>query len=426
MSVKNVQYLLGTTFSSTVSLPTGNHPMLVFMELYFSESRIAVLRPPEAEVIIDEHSAKISVPPDVMEDALTEDELEFTYAIFAKPWEGDRQELQSGSFSIRGQLDLRDDFPVLPEKASLFPGVIMHYSVVPQTVEAAAVLAATNLDETEQTVAAGITDPDVPCVLSVTGSAAGMSEDVSINGLNAQGEAITDTIAMSGTDTVEGTKAFMTVTSIIMPAETHAHAAQVETATIVGTISTSGNATVTVTANGMTGSPKAKSVAVLENEDADTVAEKIRTALAADADVTAMFNVSGEGADVVLTRNQVVANDGTLNIAYTNGTCAGLTPDASSSDTTAGVAYDKVSIGVTKKIGIPHIVDNAACLLVKLFDGSTDEGTLAVDADEVEKNIFSINGTPNSAKILDLYYIKLPEEDQPPAEEEGGGGGVPS
>lgn len=69
-------------------------------------------------------------------------------------------------------------------------------------------------------------------------------------------------------------------------------------------------------------------------------------------------------------------------------------------------AGDTVSVGIAKKFGLPHIVDNAALLLVKLFDGSADSGTLAVDGDEVEKNLFALNGTPDGSKVLDLYYLK--------------------
>lgn len=124
---------------------------------------------------------------------------------------------------------------------------------------------------------------------------------------------------------------------------------QVETAVIVGTITLAGDMTVTVTAAGMTGSPKAISVAVALNDDASAVAGKVRTALAADTDVAAMFGVSGAGANVVLTRLQSAANDATLNIAYDNDTCTGLTPDATSNNTTAGVKgdYKGVMVGNT-------------------------------------------------------------------------------
>jgi phage tail sheath protein FI len=115
--------------------------------------------------------------------------------------------------------------------------------------------------------------------------------------------------------------------------------AQVETATVVGTITLAGDAEVIVTAAGMTGSPKTFQVPVLLGDTASVVAGKIRTALAADAALTALYAVSGAGANVVLTRlAPFAANDATLNIDIDNGTCTGLTPDASSTDTTAGVA----------------------------------------------------------------------------------------
>lgn len=114
--------------------------------------------------------------------------------------------------------------------------------------------------------------------------------------------------------------------------------AQVETATVAGTVTGSGNATVVVTAAGMTGSPKTISVAVLNGDTAAVVAGKIRAALAADTAVTAMFQVSGATTAVVLTRTALAANDGTLNISVDNGTCTGLTTAATSANTTAGAA----------------------------------------------------------------------------------------
>ena len=96
---------------------------------------------------------------------------------------------------------------------------------------------------------------------------------------------------------------------------------QVETAEVVGTITTAGNSTFTVTAAGMTGSPKAISVAV-----------------AADSAVTGKFSVGGYGTKVELTALNAAANDSTLNIAIANGTCAGLTAAPTSANTTAGVA----------------------------------------------------------------------------------------
>jgi hypothetical protein len=126
--------------------------------------------------------------------------------------------------------------------------------------------------------------------------------------------------------------------------------AQVETATAAGTISGSGNASVVVTAAGMTGSPKTISVAVLASDTAATWAGKVRTALAADADVSALFTSGGSTTAISLTRKATStytvngtsvpvypANDATLNISLDNGTCTGITTAATSANTTAGV-----------------------------------------------------------------------------------------
>lgn len=128
---------------------------------------------------------------------------------------------------------------------------------------------------------------------------------------------------------------------------------QVETATVAGTVTGSGDATVIVTASGMSGTPLSTSVAVLENDTADTVAQKIRTALALVANITAKFAVGGSGPYVVLTRLIAAANDATLNISVANDSCTGLTDDTTSDATTAGVA--NASIAAVRSIGGPGL-----------------------------------------------------------------------
>jgi hypothetical protein len=114
---------------------------------------------------------------------------------------------------------------------------------------------------------------------------------------------------------------------------------QVETAAIVGTITGDGDVTVTVTAEGLAGSPVTLNVAVLNGDTATTVATKIRAALNANASVTEFFVVSGSGADVVLTALEEAENDATMNLAYNNGTCTGLTGDTTSTNTIPGAEY---------------------------------------------------------------------------------------
>ena len=111
---------------------------------------------------------------------------------------------------------------------------------------------------------------------------------------------------------------------------------QVEENTVVGVITGAGNASVVVTANGMTGTPKTLSVAVLLGDDESAVAEKIRQALSADADVSGFFTVSGSGADVTLTAKTANYNDTTMNLSIDNGTCTGLTAKPASTTLTEG------------------------------------------------------------------------------------------
>jgi len=133
---------------------------------------------------------------------------------------------------------------------------------------------------------------------------------------------------------------------------------QVETFTVAGTVQKGGKGTVRVTVTAANRPELADGLAVLvpvENGDtASVVAGKVRAALIADRDIgapqTGFFDVGGSGADVVLTDRQKLPNDATMNLAYTNGTCTGLTADATSTATTAGVD------GVTSQVVTATIV----------------------------------------------------------------------
>jgi phage tail sheath gpL-like len=148
------------------------------------------------------------------------------------------------------------------------------------------------------------------------------------------------TPAASSANTTAGVAPVLQVETATVVGTIDAGTLQVETATIVGTIDPAGagDAEVIVTAAGMSNSPKTVNVAVANNDNADTVAGKIRTALGLDADISAFFTVSGATDKVILTALATAANDATMNIAVDNGTCSGLTPDATSDNTTAGAA----------------------------------------------------------------------------------------
>lgn len=95
--------------------------------------------------------------------------------------------------------------------------VVVQVWTAPDAPGADDVLVATLLTNAVQTVSTGITNPDFPRILSVTGGDGNVTGNVVITGTNIRGETITDTIALNGTDTVAGTKAFKAVTSVQLP-----------------------------------------------------------------------------------------------------------------------------------------------------------------------------------------------------------------
>jgi len=186
---------------------------------------------------------------------------------------------------------------------------------------------------------------------------------------------------------------------VLAPIATYAPGgtAQVETATVIGTITGDGNASVVVTAAGMTGSPITVPVAVLNGDTASVVGGKIRTALGLNANIVAYFTISGSGANIILTRRAAAANDGTLNVSIDNDTCTGLTTAATSANTTAGVAPVTIALAsvnnlaattngavahlhVTSKSGtsptinwkVQHSADNSLWVDLMTFTQATD------------------------------------------------------
>ena len=258
-----------------------------------------------------------------------------------------------------------------------------------------------HLTDAAQSVTSGLVNPDYARALAVVGSVAGMTGNVTITGTNLAGETITETLALNGITPKAGTKAFKTVTKVDLPIQTNAGTKQVETATIVGTITQAGTATVTVTSAHYAAN-KEMHVAVDLSDDAAAVAGKIRSYIAPL--VADHFTVSGSGADVVLTTKVADANDPTLNIAYTNGTCAGLTPDASSTDTTAGVADDRVSVGTTDALGLPYKLAHNTVQAAYLNNTKDAGPIVTVSATALESNTVDLNSALNG-KAVDVYLF---------------------
>lgn len=111
---------------------------------------------------------------------------------------------------------------------------------------------------------------------------------------------------------------------------------QVETGTVIGACTGSGNLAVIVTAVGMTGTPITNNVPVLNTDTAAVMGGKIRDFLNTIVNITNFFVISGTGADVILTAKVAAANDATMNINIATGTATGITAAPTSANTRAG------------------------------------------------------------------------------------------
>jgi hypothetical protein len=271
--------------------------------------------------------------------------------------------------------------------------------------DGAGVLPLTSLTAVSQALSAGITNPAVPRALSIVGNVSGITGNVVITGLNYRHEAITETLALNGTGTVHGSKAFLRITSITLPARTHTPAEQVETVAVTHAADAGGTLVVRVTAAGVTGSPVDVNVAVLLGDTADAVAGKIRAALTGNTAIAAVYEVGGTAANVVLTALEPAANDSTLAIALQSADSTGVTFGAST-NTTAGVPEDQVSVGWNDKLGIPYRLKFNTVLLAYL--GGVKESnapTVTVDDTEIDKNTLDLNSALDGSDV-DYYLIR--------------------
>lgn len=94
--------------------------------------------------------------------------------------------------------------------------VVVQNWTAPDAPSTNGILASTLLTTAVQTITTGITNPDFPRILEIDSDGAATG-NVVITGTNIRGEAITDTIALNGTNAVAGVKAFKTITSIQLP-----------------------------------------------------------------------------------------------------------------------------------------------------------------------------------------------------------------
>jgi hypothetical protein len=114
---------------------------------------------------------------------------------------------------------------------------------------------------------------------------------------------------------------------------------QVEVMTVSTPSSAGANITVTATATGLTGSPLALSVAVLNGDTVTQVAAKIKAAMDANANITAFSEVAANGDKIYWIKKSAAANDVTMNLAITAAGGTGVTSPANSTNAVAGNTF---------------------------------------------------------------------------------------
>jgi len=272
--------------------------------------------------------------------------------------------------------------------------------------DADAVMALTNLGAAAADVSTGLTAPPVPRNLVITGNVSGVVGNVVITGTNWLAEEITETIVANGTAVVAGAKAFRTVTEVSLPAQTHTPAAQTETKEVTAAVSSAGDVTLALTATALgDASPKDVVVTLTTGDDSVTkVAAKMVLALNADEDVSAHFTASNEAGVITLTAKVPLANDATLALAYTDTDTTGVTMGASTNGT-AGVPYDKISVGFGDKIGLPYkLAHNTVWAAYLNNTKEANPPTVAVSATAIESNTVDLDSALNGTAV-DIYLI---------------------
>ena len=69
------------------------------------------------------------------------------------------------------------------------------------------------------------------------------------------------------------------------------------------------------------------------------------------------------------------------------------------------VGSETIDVGWGNKFALPYKLVFAPQVIVKLFNGAADAGTVTANATDLAKNVYDPNGTPDGAKALDFYIL---------------------
>lgn len=283
---------------------------------------------------------------------------------------------------------------------------LAHYECVP-AADADDAIGVFPLTDEVQEIKVGLNQPDIGRNIKIKGSAAGITGNVVITGVDMAGDVIEETIAVAGTatDSAPGEYAFAGLTKIKLPVAYNAAVKQ--------------EATVEVTAVTTAGSPVLAFISrdtgasfdvVCELEAADVTtptaaAEKIAAVLNATEKFAEVWEASNAAAVIKLKAKAPAAQDATVALTVGDADDTGLTVGSMTVAAVSGVAPDAIKVGIGKRIGIPYRLDYKEQVLVKMTGGTADGGTVVADPDDLCKNVLPSNKTINGTNKVDLYII---------------------
>ena len=283
---------------------------------------------------------------------------------------------------------------------------VAHYQIAAADAVAAGtatVLAATPLTGAVQTFDANdvVAQPAAPRCLSITCDTAGCGGNVVITGLDSDGTAMSDTIALNGAATVAGDEAFASVTGITFPVARY----QSGGIKVTAGASATADMTITVTAAALTGSSEVLTVGVTQGDSAEDVAAAIAAAANLNADITGDFTFTSDGADVIMTAKAFAAQDATYDIAFSgagaNGT--GVTLGAYAG-IVSGNPAGNVSIGTTDRMGLPHCLPHDTVLRILSNETLDTVAASEFHPTTLGSNWFDPTAALNASQI-DIYYL---------------------
>lgn len=283
---------------------------------------------------------------------------------------------------------------------------VAHYQVAAAdavAAGAATVLAAAPLTGVVQIFDAGdvLAQPAAPRCLSITCDTAGCGGNVTITGLDSDGVAMGDTIALNGAATVSGDEAFASISGITFPVARY-QSGGIE---VKAGASATADMTITVTAGVLDGDAEVLTVGVLNGDSAEDVAGKIVTVANTNVDISGDFTFSADGADVIMTAKAFAAQDITYNIAFSgdgaNGT--GVTLGAYAG-LVAGNPAGNVSIGTTDDLGLPHCLAHDTVIKILSAETADTVATSSFHPTTLGSNWVNPTAALNGSQI-DIYYL---------------------